>query len=142
MKEDSALLLRQLLQLQQKMERMEQAHCAAFGISVLQSRMLGYIQDTAGEAPTAARIAFKFKLSGATVSTSLSNLKAKGLVHESPVEGDGRKKSILLSPRGAEVVQHLDAYLLPVATLFDQTAKPQKQQLSKSLHTLLARLDR
>lgn len=140
MKDDSALLLRQLLQLWQKMERMEQTHCAGFGLSVLQSRLLTYLKATEATPTAPSQIAAHFKLTKATVSMSLSSLKAKGLIHENRQPEDGRKKQIRLSPRGNEIVQRLEAYLLPVATLFDQTTKAQKQQLSNSLQTLLAKL--
>ena len=87
--------------------RVIEKEMADINLSSIQSRMLGYLyyQSTCGKKVFQRELEEEFKIRRSSITSVLQILEKKGLVKRIGVEGDARRKELILTETGMSVQQ-------------------------------------
>jgi DNA-binding MarR family transcriptional regulator len=117
-------------------------HAKAIGLSPIQIQLLIFVAHHDDGLCNVSHLAKEFNLTKPTISDALKALVQKGLTEKVPSELDKRAFTIMLTPKGKEVVASTELFASPVEASINKLSTPDKEQLFSSLQELIFGLNK
>ena len=134
-------LIENLLILSDQLRFLARRQGMEHGLSVLQVKILHYIDKHPGQKHYATSIKTAFKITNATLSEALKTLKQKKLIQMNKDREDGRKIQLKLTDWGKKVAQITMLYTNPVKNILEPLKKEEQQVLLKNLQGIILKLN-
>lgn len=110
------------------------------GLSPIQVQLLLFLRYHQQALAKVSYLASEFDVTKATISESLRNLEKKRLVEKCPDVQDARSHRLVLTPKGREQAEALDAFAFPLQRSVDALDETQKKALYEAMLSVMHQL--
>ena len=131
-------IIENLLVLSDQLRFLARRQSAEHGLSILQTRILHYLDKHPGDHATSIRA--DFQITNATFSEALKSLRRKKLVQVYRDKSDGRKAQLELTEWGKKIAQVTLLYTKPVKNIIEPLKKEEQNIFLKNIQGIILKL--